>query len=431
MAASPEKKKKSITIRNGSVRIKIFTARGGGGNGQYVRYEFRWTDHHGVRHRIKRSLLSEAKEEATRIAADLARGHHHAELSLADLANFRTATQNLVWCGKKLELVTAEYAECLRDLKKGLEGEETPLPSLKDLGAFWLANRNAVPVDLAVSKAVEKLLTAKTQQGISVRWKQALTSQLNRFAKDHPVNMASLDADTIMGWAYKLPMGGRSRNNHLNTVKLLFNQAGMRAHRARQAILDIPEIEVEEATNELWHPDEFRRLLHKAPLHVLPVLVLGGFAKVRSAEIMRMQASNLKLKESRILLRVGQTKTKKWRIIPLPPCAVAWLRACALPADGAIWPWGSYKFNEALRAVAKSCGLKWRPNALRNSAATYDQICNPDVARVAREAGNSATVLENEYFALEGVTKKQAEAWFDIWPPRTKRKIVPLPAQTL
>jgi len=430
MPSTEEKKKKSITIRNGSVRIKIFTARGGGGNGQYVRYEFRWTDHHGVRHRIKRSLLSEAKEEATRIAADLARGHHHAELSLADLSNFRAATQNLVWCGKKLELVTAEYAACLRRLLDGLEGQETPVPSLDDLASFWLANRNAVPVDVEVSKAVDALLEAKTQQGVSERWHASLSSQLKRFAKAHPCNVASIDATRVRSWAYGLPIGPRARNNHLNAVKLLFNQAELRAHRARQAILDIPEITMAETTKLLWHPNEFRRLLDKAPPHILPVLVLGGFGKMRSAEIMRVETANIRLKEKRVLLRAGQAKTRRWRIIPLPDCAVAWLKVCQLPA-GKLWPWKTQKFNADLRELAEACELKWRPNALRKSAVTYDQICNPNVNRVAREAGNSPTVLENEYFSLLGVSKKQAEAWFAIRPEKVaKRKIVRLPAQS-
>lgn len=66
---------------------------------------------------------------------------------------------------------------------------------------------------------------------------------------------------------------------------------------------------------------------------------------------------------------------------------------------------------------------------LQMSPDTYDQINNPDVARVARESGNSVGVVETEYFALNGVTKETAQEWFALFPPETTRVIVPMTVQ--
>lgn len=418
---------KSLTIRNGSVRVRIFTSRTTIAGKLYTRYEVRWTDHHGRRHRLKRSRLTEAKKEATRLAEDLARGHHHAELTLADLASFRAAIVNLYGCGKTLELATAEYASAIRKIRESRPGQS--LPTFDELAQHWIDTRQQDIGTLTVADAKARLLEAKTQQGVSARWLGALRSQLNRFAADHPGQIRHLTAAAVRQWCYALPVGPRARNNHLAAVKLLFNLGELRTHRERQSILDIPAISVSETVNALWTPEEFRRLLHAAPAHLLPVLVLGGFAKLRSSEIMRIEAENLKLSESRLMLRAGQTKTKRWRIVPLPDCAVAWLQSGNLAASGKLWPWGSQKFNADLRKLATACGLEWRPNALRNSAITYDQINNPDVARVAREAGNSAGVVETEYFALHGVTKATAAEWFTIHPPKQSRVIVPLAVQ--
>lgn len=406
-----------LTIRRGSVRVKIFASK----SGKYVRHEIRWTDHHGRRRRLKRSKLSEARKEAERLADDLARGHHHSELTLADLASFRAGIVNLFGTGKTLELATAEYAEMKR-----IEPETHPA----EMAKYWRENHRSGSVPLTVSAAVARLLETKTQQGISANWHRSLRSQLERFARDHQLDIARLKAADVRQWVYALAIGPRSRNNHLDCVKLLFSLAELRGHRERQAILDIAPITVPESKNALWTPDEFQRLLHAAPAHLLPVLVLGGFAKMRSSEIMRVTADNLRLKEKRVMLHAGQTKTRRWRIVPLPGCAVAWLRSCALPDAGPLWPWGENKFHGDLRALAAGIGVTWRRNALRNSAVTYDQICSPDVARVAREAGNSPGVLENEYFALNGVTRKQARAWFAIRPPAKARVIVPLRGQT-
>lgn len=441
-----------LTIRNGSVRVRIFASRTklvGRDSVEpklYTRWELRWTDHHGEKRRVKRSKLSEAKKEATRIAEDLARGHHHAELTLADLASFRAGIVNLYGTGKTLELATAEYAEAYKILVgRSCRSANESLPSLPDLAKFYIENRPTTLVTLTVADAVALCLQSKTQQGLSARWLGALKGQLHRFRDDHKNTLCqALTAADVRQWAYNLHLvgrdsvepskklaGPRSRNNHLAAVKLLFQLAELRAHRERQNILDIPPVQVAESENALWTPDEFQQLLTAASDELLPCLVLGGFAKIRASEIRRMTWSQIKLSESRVLLRVGQTKTKRWRIVPLPAAAVAWLRYCQStgPGERPIWPWGSTKFSRAMRAVATTCKLTWRDNALRNSAVTYDQICNPDVARVAREAGNSAAVLETEYFALHGITKDTAEAWFAIMPPKRNRVIVELEAK--
>lgn len=413
-----------ITVRNGSsVRVKIYTTASGGRDGQGVRHEVRWTDNHGVIRRKKHSVLAQAKKEAETIAANLASGHHHSELSPSDLASFRAATDILGGYGVKFEAVASQYSECQALLRTALAGQSTPVPSIQQLATFWLENREAALVDMPVSKAVDTLLESKKGQGISDRWYGSIKSQLTKFAHDNPVNVSGIDAPLVRGWAYGLPLAAKTRNNHLNAVKQLFNQPEFRAHRSRQAVLDIPEVMEGEGNKLLWLPEEFRKLLNAAPAHLLPVLILGGFTKMRSCEIMQVESSNIRLKEKRILLRVGQAKTRRWRVIQINDCAVAWLKTCQLPV-GKVWRWESQKFNADLRELAAACKLEWRPNAMRRSAFTYDQICNPDLAGAARDGGNSPKVLENEYLNLLGVTLKTAKAWFALRPKTQAEKAV-------
>jgi len=418
------------TIRAGSVRVKLFAnrtrvpARGDRPERIYTRHEIRWVDHHHKRHRLKLSNLAEARAEAARIAADLARGHHHAELSLADLASFRAGVNNLFGTSKTIELATSEYAEAIRLLKADKCDD-----SLQTAVAGYLAARRRPITTLTVAECVQRFVDNKTAQGVSLRWKATLRGQLNRFAADHKRPMAKVSASDVQHWYLNLDdSSARTRNNHLAAVQGLFNDPELRYHPERQAVLDLQPIQHLTAANALWSPEEFRRLLMAAPSHLVPLLVLGGFGKLRASEIQRLAWSDIKLKESRVLLQAGQTKTKRWRAAPLPKAAVAWLRR--VKGQGKVWPWQSQKFNADLRALATGCKLSWKPNALRNSAVTYDQTLNPDLARVAREAGNSPAILEREYMALHGVTKATAEKWFKIYPPRpakrSERKIVKL-----
>ena len=407
-------------IRSGSVRVRLFLSR----SGKYERHEIRWTDHHGQPHRLKRSHKPDALREARRIADDLARGHHHAELSLADLASFRLARQHLYGTGRTIEQACGEYANTVRLLKSQILKSE--IPSLPDIARAFLRQSAIRNPQSSIPQAVAAFLLAKQQQGISARWHATLRSQLERFAADHPSDTACLTAPAVQRWFLTLPgLSARSRNNHLAAVQSLFHAPELRHHPERQSVLDLQPCATAPADNALWTPEEFRQLLHAAPPHLLPVLVLGGFGKLRASEIMRLDWSAVRLHEQRLLLRAGQTKTRRTRIVPLPPCAVAWLRTVAQP-HGPLWPHGTCKFNADLRALAAACRLQWRPNALRNSAVTYDQILRPDLARVAREAGNSPKVLETEYLALDGITRRTARAWFAIVPPRTTAKILKL-----
>lgn len=420
---------KALTIRSGSVRVRIFRSPSRVKGKIYLRHEIRWTDHHGQRRRLKRSNLAEARREASRLAEDLARGHHHAELSLADLASFRLARQHLYGTGRSIEQACGEYAI----LRTALRATGRPMPPLADLAAVWQAHltARALPALPTVAAAVAAYLLTKSQQGVSPRWQATLRGQLARFSVDHQTDIGCITASIIQRWFLNLPgLGARSKNNHLAAVQSLFHAPELRQHPERQSILDLQPCAESHAVNQLWTPKEFRRLLDAAPAHLLPVLVLGGFAKLRSSEIMRLDWSAVHLSETRLLLRAGQTKTKRLRIVPLPPCAVAWLRISPIPPIGPIWPWREHKLHHDLRALAAGCGLQWRPNALRNSAVTYDQILNPDVARVAREAGNSARILETEYFALEGVTKRTARQWFALRPETKPNQIIKLHERT-
>jgi integrase len=239
-------------------------------------------------------------------------------------------------------------------------------------------------------------------------------------------------------------MGARSKNNHLAAVQGLFTLPALAPHPHRAAILALEGCRESVSVNALWTPEEFKTLLHTAlrpytvenkrtrrpethtHLHLLPVLVLGGFAKVRASEIRRIRWPQIDLDHARLKLPFGQTKTQRTRIVPLPAAAVAWLRLVPRTTES-LWPWHESKFIKDCSALAARCNLSWRKNALRNSATTYDHLLRPDLARVAREAGNSAAVLEREYLNLDAATVENARAWFAILPPEHAAPVVPMP----
>lgn len=399
---------RAITIRNGSVRVKIFTSR----SGPYTRYEIRWTDHHHRRHRLKRSNLGEARKEATRLAADLARGHHHAELSLSDLASFRAGITNLYGTGKTLELATAEYAEMHRVVPD--------VPPV-ELARFYQAHRPRTAIHLTVPEACGLFHNLKVQQNKRPAWRSALRSYLKKFQISFQGPVSQVTASAVAHWFIHLPgLKPRSKNNHLAAVQELFNLPELAHHPARTSIQAIRPIDLEDATVRMWAPKDFAHLLHTATLHApdaVPVLVLGGFCKLRTSEIRRVDWADLRLADAFIALTAAKTKTRKNRGVTMPANAVRWLRACERPS-GLVWVGDAKKLHATLRALARRAGFPaWPRNAMRKSACTYADLLAMDARATSEQAGNSPGMLAAHYLDFSTVTKADAEAWFAIEPP--------------
>lgn len=433
---------KALRIKSGSSVVRVFQSR----SGKYTRFELRWTDHHGRKRRVKHSQRAVALAEARRIVADLARGHHHSELTLADLASFRAGINNLFGTGKTLETATAEFADLQRQFALKRPGK--PVPTLKELADTWFKHHPDDSAELDVATTIEKFMAWKTKIGMSERHGETLKFLLSQFARQHPGKINDVTVEDVDNWRLqRAELSARSKNNLLSAVQSLFNLPALEHHPYRQAIRRLEPIEETKPTVKLWRPAEFQKLLETAQLpfqffnrrtkrhetksheHLIPVLVLGGFCKLRSAEIQRVQWENIRLQDSQLLLEAGQTKNRRLRIVPIPANAVRWLRLYE-QKTGKVWHTEDTAFHRELRALALRCGVAWRKNALRKSANTYSMLIDPNLERVSSEAGNSPAVLERNYLKFQGITRKDARAWFAIVPPKNTRKIVPMTVET-
>ncbi len=88
--------------------------------------------------------------------------------------------------------------------------------------------------------------------------------------------------------------------------------------------------------------------------------------------------------------------------------------------QGKVWPGNHddfYKAQQDTAATTKTDGkaaVRWRPNALRHSYASYRFAQIGDAGRVAGELGNSAAVVHRHYREL--VKPANAERWFALRP---------------
>jgi integrase len=154
---------------------------------------------------------------------------------------------------------------------------------------------------------------------------------------------------------------------------------------------------------------------------------LGAFAGLRSAEVERLDWTDIKLDAKSVVVGASRAKTAARRVVPMLDCLCEWLAPYA-GRQGQIWAGGHDAFYEAQQDTASKAGIKWKANALRHSFASYRFAQTGDAGRVAGELGNSASVVHKHYREL--VTPAAAAQYFDI-KPAPAVNVVAMPSQAV
>jgi integrase len=155
------------------------------------------------------------------------------------------------------------------------------------------------------------------------------------------------------------------------------------------------------------------KLLKSADQATLPVLAIGGFSGIRSAEIARLHWEDVLWDQGYIEVKARKAKTKARRLVPIQPNLKSWLEPYR-GSSGAVCNFTclSYRYEQ----LSQQAQVGWKVNALRHSYASYRLAQVQDAAKVALEMGNSPQMLFKHYREL--VTPDAAGAWFSIVPER-------------
>jgi site-specific recombinase XerD len=161
----------------------------------------------------------------------------------------------------------------------------------------------------------------------------------------------------------------------------------------------------------IYSCEEMSRLLYGAHNALVPFLAIAAFAGMRTAEICRLDWSNVHLDRGFIECEAKMAKTRSRRLIPISDNLRAWLEPLAQPCGKVV----AYQSeDQAMRRFHRSIRFKWKRNALRHSYISYRLAVIADTARVALECGNSPDVIFKHYREL--VTPEEACKWFSIMP---------------
>lgn len=173
----------------------------------------------------------------------------------------------------------------------------------------------------------------------------------------------------------------------------------------------------------VYDPKELAVMLTGIEAKFLPLVALGAFAGLRTAEIHRLEWQDIDLHGGHIVVGKQKAKTGQRRIVPILPALMAWLVETQAKTTGPVIPRysGDAPLLRAFRQALEPLKVGLVRNGLRHSYASYRLADVQSADQVALEMGNSPRKLFQNYREL--VTKAQAERWFSVMPAQSGKVV--------
>ncbi len=406
------------TVKNGNVIVKIYKRSRPTTLGA-VRTIWEVADFTSGSRRMRSfSDFDKAKAEAKRIALLLSKGASTAaKLTNADAAEFGNSVAILRNAGitTSLQTVADRYAQMAK-----IVGEDKLIEAIK-----YFAYRNPTTREIrTVEQTGNELLELKRNRKASVRYTSDLKARLATIAKQFPRNVDQVTTTDLQKWFDGMDSAPRTIRNFRNTASALFKYAEARGYLARgeNPVLATEKIKTKSASPiEIYTPGEISKLLAGAPASFKPIIAIQAFAGLRSAEVMRLDWSSVRLDRGHIEVTAQNAKTASRRIVPILPNLAAWLKDHVKTAGLVFETGNASTFNNRQHETATAAGVPWKANALRHSFISYRVAETQNVAQVALEAGNSPGMIFGHYREL--VTAEDARTWFATMPKQPENVV--------
>jgi integrase len=397
------------TVGNASVKVKIYRrARGKAKARRWIFEVVDFTRGPGTRRLRGFGEYAAAHAEAKRIAEQLATGKATAAAMLGtEAATFGRAVELLRPTGASLELASATYAKAFEIL-----GSDRII----EAASFFKQHGAAEITPRTVPEVVSELIESKRARDKSPRYLSDLRSRLGQFAKDFQTDIASISTPDVQHWLDELKVVPSTARGFRTLLFGMFRFAEARGYifKGSNPVAGVEQISAKgDGDISIYTPTEVTALLLAASKEFRPVVAIGAFAGVRTAEIMRLTFPDIDLPGGYIHIAAAQAKTASRRLVPIAPNLAQWLAPYA-KQRGLIWKGDRHEMEFARAETVKAAGVPWKPNALRHSFCSYRLAEVQSAAQVALEAGNSPAMVFRHYREL--VKPEAAKTWFAVAP---------------
>lgn len=298
---------------------------------------------------------------------------------------------------------------------------------------FYVQHMERSKASMTIDLLADKLITYKAAEGLSDRYRKDLDFRLKPFVRDFGSRIASdITTEEINAWLIGLELSPVSVNNYRRVLSVLFSHGVMlkAVDKDRKPTKGAFSPKVGEKDVVFLSIPETFALLKVASRdnEVLPIVALGLFAGVRTAEIKKLSWNHISLKvpkdepktkpSDRIwgYVRIPadiDAKTGK-RKIPIREALYTWLAPIAT-LHGPIWPVHQERGRNLLEAVQAKAGFNdsnpWPSNAKRHTFGTYHAAQFQNLPALSIEMGNSVEVVKKHYYNPDPEMETAEQFW--------------------
>lgn len=355
-----------------------------------------------------RSFNGERKFFATKHEAET-----HAELKRTERRN---SGQNAGAIPDKLRI---EAMECQAKL-------DALNATLTEAVAYFIKHARPAGGQQTLAGLRDEFLSTKTSANRRPEYLRIQRYILGKFCDSFGSKQTNeVHAEEISIWLQTQGWSLRTRRNYHNDLSNFFGFAVRKKYCAENplSLLDKPAVD-ESPAPEVFTPAEAAALLHAAVQldgKMIPFFSIGLFAGLRTAELLKLDWSNIDMESRTIEVSSIVSKTRDHRYVGISKNLIAWLRPHRR-VHGLIKP-AAWRWHRDI--ARKAAGLKkWPDNGMRHSFGSYHFAEHNNAALTATELGHrgETRTLFSHYRRL--VKPKDAARYWQIMPGTAAEKVV-------
>lgn len=332
--------------------------------------------------------------------------------------------------GTRVTLDSAGRLEACRAIERLRPHGKT----ITDAVDFYLAHldrhRTSIPFSKLSKVMREEFARRVAANEVSIRHAESLNETLKKMEAAFGDSLVSeIKAEDVRSWLLSLPLAPKTRNKHRGYASQVFSFALDRGFAVANPVSRLKKFR-ERKTEEngkihVLSAADTERLFRAADPEIVPFLTLSYFCGIRRATLERLDWSDVKLEEKRVIVPGYKGKNQKRYRVTLAANALEWLRPYEKPSGTILAISDGMnsrgrpsrdRTHRLIKEAGRRAGIEIPDNAGRHTFISMHVAQYESIDKTALEADNSPAVIKSNY--LDIVTREEAGRYWAIRPVR-------------